>query len=103
MINYYSKFSVGFFDLIICDESHRSIYKTYRDILEYFDSNIIGLTATTIDFIECNTFDLFNCEDEDPTFNFSVDEAWNHIPPYLIEPTVKDTSTDFLRKGIKYS
>ena len=103
MINYYSKFSVGFFDLVICDESHRSIYKTYRDILEYFDANIIGLTATPIDFIERNTFDLFNCETEDPTFNFSVDEAWSHIPPYLIEPRVKDTSTNFLRKGIKYS
>lgn len=103
MINYYSKFSVGFFDLIICDESHRSIYKTYRDILEYFDSNIIGLTATPIDFIERNTFDLFNCDPENPTFNFSIDEAWNHIPPYLIEPRVKDTSTDFLRTGVKYS
>ncbi|MBU3193724.1 DEAD/DEAH box helicase family protein [Clostridium algidicarnis] len=103
MINYYSKFSVGFFDLIICDESHRSIYKTYRDILEYFDSHIIGLTATPIDFIERNTFDLFNCDTEDPTFNFSVDEAWSHIPPYLIEPRVKDATTDFLRKGIKYS
>lgn len=103
MINYYSNFSVGFFDLIICDESHRSIYKTYRDILEYFDSNIIGLTATPIDFIERNTFDLFNCDIEDPTFNFSVDEAWSHIPPYLIEPRVIDATTDFLRKGIKYS
>lgn len=103
MINYYSKFSVGFFDLIICDESHRSIYKTYRDILEYFDSHIIGLTATPIDFIERNTFDLFNCDTEDPTFNFSVDEAWSHIPPYLIEPRVIDATTDFLRKGIKYS
>lgn len=103
MINYYSKFSVGFFDLIICDESHRSIYKTYRDILEYFDSNIIGLTATPVDFIERNTFDLFNCGAEDPTFNFSVDQAWNHIPPYLIEPRVVDATTDFLRKGIKYS
>lgn len=103
MINYYSKFSVGFFDLIICDESHRSIYKTYRDILEYFDSHIIGLTATPVDFIERNTFDLFNCEDEDPTFNFSVDQAWSHMPPYLIEPRVIDATTDFLRKGIKYS
>ncbi|AJA48915.1 type I restriction enzyme EcoAI R protein [Clostridium pasteurianum DSM 525 = ATCC 6013] len=103
MINYYSKFSVGFFDLVICDESHRSIYKTYRDILEYFDAHIIGLTATPIDFIERNTFDLFNCDDEDPTFNFSVDEAWSHVPPYLIEPRVVDTTTDFLRKGIKYS
>ncbi|WP_129595936.1 DEAD/DEAH box helicase family protein [Anaerophilus nitritogenes] len=103
MINYYSKFSVGFFDLIICDESHRSIYKTYRDILEYFDSRIIGLTATPVDFIERNTFDLFNCEEEDPTFNFSIDQAWSHIPPYLIEPRVIDATTDFLRKGIKYS
>ena len=103
MINYYSKFSVGFFDLLICDESHRSIYKTYRDILEYFDSNIIGLTATPVDFIERNTFDLFNCDTEDPTFNFSVDQAWSHIPPYLIEPRVIDATTDFLRKGIKYS
>jgi type I restriction enzyme R subunit len=103
MINYYSKFSVGFFDLIICDESHRSIYKTYRDILEYFDSHIIGLTATPVDFIERNTFDLFNCDTEDPTFNFSVDQAWSHMPPYLIEPRVIDATTDFLRKGIKYS
>lgn len=103
MINYYSKFSVGFFDLIICDESHRSIYKTYRDILEYFDTHIIGLTATPIDFIERNTFDLFNCDADDPTFNFSVDEAWSHIPPYLIEPRVIDATTDFLRKGIKYT
>lgn len=103
MINYYSKFSVGFFGLIICDESHRSIYKTYRDILEYFDSHIIGLTATPVDFIERNTFDLFNCDTEDPTFNFSVDQAWSHIPPYLIEPRVIDATTDFLRKGIKYS
>lgn len=103
MIHHYSKFSVGFFDLIICDESHRSIYKVYKDILEYFDSYMIGLTATPIDFIERNTFDLFQCETEDPTFNFSIDDAWNHVPPYLIEPKVIDTSTDFLRKGIRYS
>lgn len=103
MINYYSKFSVGFFDIIICDESHRSIYKTYRDILEYFDSHIIGLTATPVDFIERNTFDLFNCGTNDPTFNFSIDAAWEHVPPYLIEPRVVDATTDFLRGGIKYS
>ena len=103
MINYYSKFSVGFFDLIICDESHRSVYKVYRDILEYFDAHIIGLTATPVDFIERNTFDLFNCDDEDPTFNFPIDKAWEHVPPYLIEPKVLDSSTSFLRKGIKYN
>lgn len=103
MINYYSKFSVGFFDLIICDESHRSVYKVYRDILEYFDAHIIGLTATPVDFIERNTFDLFNCDTQDPTFNLPIDKAWEHVPPYLIEPRVFDTSTNFLRKGIKYN
>lgn len=103
MINYYSKFSVGFFDLIICDESHRSVYKVYKDILEYFDVNILGLTATPVDFIGRNTFKLFACEEGDPTFSFSVDDAWNHVPPYLIEPRVNDATTDFLRKGIKYS
>jgi type I restriction enzyme R subunit len=103
MINYYSKFSVGFFDLIICDESHRSVYKVYKDILEYFDTNILGLTATPVDFIGRNTFKLFSCEEGDPTFNFSVDDAWNHVPPYLIEPRVIDATTDFLRKGIKYN
>ncbi|MGH4049959.1 MAG: DEAD/DEAH box helicase family protein [Clostridium sp.] len=103
MINYYSKFSVGFFDLIICDESHRSVYKIYKDILEYFDTNILGLTATPVDFIGRNTFKLFACEKGDPTFNFSVDDAWNHMPPYLIEPRVIDVTTDFLRKGIKYN
>ena len=102
MINYYSKFSVGFFDLIICDESHRSVYKVYRDILEYFDAHIIGLTATPIDFIERNTFDLFNCDIKNPTFNFPIDKAWEHVPPYLIELRVFDASTNFLRKGIKY-
>lgn len=103
MINYYREFSVGFFDLIICDESHRSVYKVYRDILEYFDSYIIGLTATPIDFIERNTFSLFSCDNGDPTFNFPIEDAWNHVPPYLIEPRVIDSTTDFLRKGIKYS
>ncbi|APC38881.1 type I restriction endonuclease subunit R [Clostridium estertheticum] len=103
MINYYSKFSVGFFDLIICDESHRSVYKVYKDILEYFDTNILGLTATPVDFIGRDTFKLFACGKGDPTFSFSVDDAWNHIPPYLTEPRVIDVTTDFLRKGIKYN
>lgn len=103
MINYYSDFSVGFFDLIICDESHRSVYKVYKDIIEYFDARILGLTATPVHFIGRNTFNLFGCEESDPTFNFSVDDAWSHVPPYLIEPRVIDATTDFLRKGIKYN
>ncbi|NLD50725.1 MAG: DEAD/DEAH box helicase family protein [Clostridiaceae bacterium] len=103
MINHYDKFSVGFFDLVICDESHRSIYNTYRDIVEYFDAYIIGLTATPVNFINRNTFNLFKCADGDPTFYYSFDEACDHVPPYLLRPKKIDATTDFLRRGIKWS
>lgn len=103
MKNYYINFNVGFFDLIIVDESHRSIYKSYREILEYFDACILGLTATPVNFIDRNTFDLFDDPDGDPTFLFSYDEAKSHIPPYLLDYKAKDATTQFMRKGIKWS
>ncbi|WP_372997004.1 DEAD/DEAH box helicase family protein [Lutispora sp.] len=103
MINHYDRFSIGFFDLIICDESHRSIYNTYRDILEYFDAYFIGLTATPVNFINRNTFNLFSCDDGDPTFYYSFDDACDHKPPYLLRPKKIDATTDFLRRGIKWS
>lgn len=102
MINYYHEFSVGFFDLIICDEAHRSIYKVYKDIVNYFDSYIVGLTATPVGFINRNTFSLFDCGDKDPTFSYSYEEAINHRPQYLLKYRAKDASTEFLRKGIKW-
>jgi len=77
------KFSPHFFDLIIADESHRSIYNVYKNIFQYFDSIQLGLTATPTNHIDHDTFDLFNCEDEMPTFNYSYEEAVNNIPPYL--------------------
>ena len=103
MINYYHAFSVGFFDLIICDESHRSIYKVYRDILNYFDAYLVGLTATPVGFINRNTFKLFDCDDTDPTFSYGYEEAVNHKPPYLLKYKAKDATTEFLRKGIKWN
>lgn len=102
MINYYHEFSVGFFDLIICDEAHRSIYKVYKDIVNYFDSYIVGLTATPVGFINRNTFTLFDCGDKDPTFSYSYEEAVNHRPQYLLRYKAKDASTEFLRKGIRW-
>lgn len=102
MINYYHQFSVGFFDLIICDEAHRSIYKVYKDIVNYFDAYIVGLTATPVGFINRNTFTLFDCGDKDPTFSYSYEEAVNHRPQYLLKYRAKDASTEFLRKGIKW-
>jgi type I restriction enzyme R subunit len=69
-----NRLSPHFFDLIVVDESHRSIYNTYQDILKYFNAIVLGLTATPTDVIDHNTFELFECEDGIPTFAFSYDE-----------------------------
>ncbi|HEY9033335.1 MAG TPA: DEAD/DEAH box helicase family protein, partial [Pseudomonadales bacterium] len=102
MMNRFAQLDVGFFDLIIADESHRSIYNKYRDIFEYFDALQVGLTATPVKFISRNTFDIFDCETTDPTFEFGLDAAINNEPPYLVPFRVKDLTTDFLRDGIHY-
>ena len=94
---------MGFFDLIIADESHRSIYNKYRDLFRYFDANQVGLTATPIHLIDRNTYSLFGCQDEDPTANYSLEQAINSTPPYLVPPKVVKVTTKFQREGIKYS
>lgn len=103
MMNRFAQLDVGFFDLIIADESHRSIYNKYRDLFDYFDALQVGLTATPVKFISRNTFDMFDCETTDPTFEFGLDAAINNDPPYLVPFRVKDLTTDFLRDGIHYS
>lgn len=102
MMNRFSQIDVGFFDLIIADESHRSIYNKYRDLFDYFDAMQIGLTATPVKFISRNTFEMFGCETTDPTFEFGLDQAIYNEPPYLAPFRVKDLTTGFLRKGIHY-
>jgi type I restriction enzyme, R subunit len=102
MLNRFAQLDVGFFDLIIADESHRSIYNKYRDLFDYFDALQVGLTATPVKFISRNTFDIFDCETTDPTFEFGLDAAINNDPPYLVPPRVKDLTTEFLRDGIHY-
>ncbi|MEZ9310734.1 DEAD/DEAH box helicase family protein [Vibrio sp. 10N.286.49.F3] len=103
MMNRFSQLDVGFFDLIIADESHRSIYNRYRDIFDYFDAMQVGLTATPVKFIARNTYDLFGCENGDPTFNFDLAEAISHEPRFLNPFRVKEFTTEFLRDGIHYS
>lgn len=92
--------SPHFFDLIIVDESHRSIYNTYQEILKYFNTITLGLTATPTDIIDHNTFSLFECEDGIPTFAYSYEEAVNHIPPYLSDFRVMKIKTKFQEEGI---
>ncbi|MBU2492342.1 MAG: DEAD/DEAH box helicase family protein [Bacteroidetes bacterium] len=92
--------SPHFFDLVVVDESHRSIYNTYQEILDYFNTITLGLTATPTDIIDHNTFELFECEDGVPTFAYSYEEAINHIPPYLCDFQVLKIKTKFQEEGI---
>ncbi len=92
--------SPHFFDLVVVDESHRSIYNTYQEILDYFNTITLGLTATPTDVIDHNTFQLFECEDGVPTFAYSYDEAVNHIPPFLSNFQVMKIKTKFQDEGI---
>lgn len=92
--------SPHFFDLIIIDESHRSIYNTYQEILDYFNTITLGLTATPTDVVDHNTFQLFECEDGLPTFAYTYEEAVNNIPPYLSNFQVLKIKTKFQEDGI---
>jgi type I restriction enzyme R subunit len=103
MMKVFETFDTGFFDLIIADESHRSLYNRYRQIFEYFDCYQVGLTATPINFVAKSTFDMFQCGVKDPTFNYSYEEAINSRPAYLVPFQVDTHTTPFLRAGIKYS
>lgn len=91
--------SPHFFDLVVVDESHRSIYNTYQEVLDYFNTITLGLTATPTDVIDHNTFKLFECEDGLPTFAYSYEEAVNNIPPYLCDFQVMKIQTKF-QEGI---
>ena len=93
--------SPHFFDVVIADESHRSIYNIYQQVLGYFNAIKIGLTATPTDRIDHDTFQLFDCETYDPTFAYSYDEAISHEPPYLCDFEVLKVRSKFQIEGIQ--
>ena len=95
----YQSFDVGFFDLIIADESHRSIYNVYGDMFHYFDCLQIGLTATPVDFVTRSTFNLFGCEGQLPTANYDLAQAVED--GFLTPFEVLEHTTQFLREGIR--
>ena len=99
MMRVYQSFDVGFFDLIIADESHRSIYNVYGDLFHYFDALQVGLTATPVDFVTRSTFNLFNCEGQLPTANYDLEEGVTD--GYLTPFEVFEHTTQFLRDGIR--
>lgn len=93
-------FGVGHFDLIIVDEAHRSVYNRYGAIFAYFDAMVVALTATPKSAIDRNTYELFGCSDDDPTFEYPLEEAV--AAGYLVNYQNIDASTGFIRDGIKY-
>ncbi len=94
------RFGVGHFDLVIIDEAHRSVYQKYRAIFEYFDSLLLGLTATPRDEVDRDTYGLFGLEQGVPTFAYELDQAVRD--GYLVPFKPISVPTKFSRHGIKY-
>ena len=94
------RFGVGHFDLVIIDEAHRSVFHKYRAIFDYFDSLLVGLTATPKDEVDRNTYGLFDLEDGVPTDAYSLEEAVRD--GFLVPPNAVSVSLKFQRDGIDY-
>ncbi|MEW5958467.1 MAG: DEAD/DEAH box helicase family protein [Chloroflexota bacterium] len=97
--NCFHRFTPAFFDLIIFDEVHRSIFNKWNEVLYYFDARMIGLTATPANFIDRNTFIEFECFDGAPTFLYSLEEAIQE--GYLVDFDLYQAQTRFQRTGIR--
>lgn len=93
-------FTCGHFDLVICDEAHRSIYNKYRDIFNYFDAPLVGLTATPKDEIDKNTYEIFELESGVPTYGYELAQAVKD--GYLVDFMSVETKLKFLDSGIAY-
>ena len=93
-------FTCGHFDLLICDEAHRSIYNKYQDIFTYFDAPLVGLTATPKDEIDKNTYEVFQLENGVPTYGYDLAQAVQD--GYLVDYRVAETKLKFLEEGIAY-
>ena len=93
-------FTCGHFDLVICDEAHRSIYNKYQDIFTYFDAPLIGLTATPKDDIDKNTYEIFELENGVPTYGYELAQAVRD--GFLVDFISVETRLKFIEQGIVY-
>lgn len=93
-------FTCGHFDLVICDEAHRSIYNKYKDIFHYFDAPLIGLTATPKSEIDKNTYEVFELEDGVPTYGYDLAQAVKD--EYLVDYISIESKLKFIDQGIVY-
>lgn len=93
-------FSPAHFDLIICDEVHRSIYRKYQEIFEYFDAMLLGMTATPKNEIDKNTYGVFDLERGVPTFAYELEKAVEE--GYLVNYSTLEYKTRIMEDGIHY-
>ncbi|MFD3705899.1 DEAD/DEAH box helicase family protein [Nocardia sp. NPDC058658] len=94
------RFGPGHFDLVIIDEAHRSVYQKYGALFTYFDSLLVGLTATPRDDIDHNTYQLFHLEDGMPTDYYDLDDAV--AEKHLVPPTVIEVPLRIPTRGMRY-
>lgn len=94
------EFGIGRFDLIIIDEAHRSIFKKYSALFHYFDSLMIGLTATPRNENNKSTYEMFNLPNGKPDFAYELEPAIDD--GYLVGFSILDKTTDAMRRGIYY-
>ncbi len=97
MIGRYDEFTSGYFDVVVADECHRSIYGAWQTALTHFDALHIGLTATPSQYIERNTFQFYQCKDGQPDFSYTIQEAFkeHYLVPYKFATGI----TVFLAEG----
>ena len=93
-------FGPGYFDLIVVDEAHRSIYNKYGAVFEYFDGLLVGLTATPRAELDRDTYQIFELQQGVPTFAYELDNAVED--GYLVPPVGVNVPFRFLRSGVKY-
>ena len=93
-------YTVGHFDLIVCDEAHRSIYNRYKNIFTYFDAHLVGLTATPRDEIDKNTYGIFELENGVPTYGYELTQAVQD--GFLVDFMSVETKLKLIEQGIVY-
>lgn len=102
MINYIDaenkRFSIGRFDLIIIDEAHRSIFKKYGSIVDYFDSFLVGLTATPKDEVDASTYQIFGCESGTPNYDYTLEQAVKE--KFLVGYHIINRTSRLIKEGI---
>lgn len=92
-------YGVGHFDLIIIDEAHSSLFKRYKSIFEYFDSLVLGQTSVPSKLIDQQTFEMFDCHNNQPSYSFDWNQA---VSKYIVPFKNVTLQTELIRKGLHY-